>query len=105
MKGSGCGAPTVPRFPPHSLLALLNVMSAAVYLAFEIASQGPNRTFAATIEVVAGKAELETDLGLYMLFESGETPPHAKSTTLTRWHAVPDVLRRDQAQLPGRVGP
>ena len=47
----------------HRLLALLNVLSVglgvAVYLAIQIANQSANRAFAAAIDVVAGKAELE----------------------------------------------
>ncbi|MBA2622276.1 MAG: ABC transporter permease, partial [Chthoniobacterales bacterium] len=47
----------------HRLLALLNVLSVAlgvaVYLAIQIANHSANRAFAATIDVVAGKAELQ----------------------------------------------
>lgn len=47
----------------HRFLALLNVLSVglgvAVYLAIEIANYSANRAFAATIDVVAGKAELQ----------------------------------------------
>ncbi|MEP6821781.1 MAG: FtsX-like permease family protein, partial [Chthoniobacterales bacterium] len=47
----------------HRLLALLNILSVAlgvaVYLAIQIANQSANRAFAATIDVVAGKAELQ----------------------------------------------
>lgn len=47
----------------HPLLALLNICSVAlgvaVFLAIQIANQSANRAFAATIDVVAGKAELE----------------------------------------------
>ena len=47
----------------HRLLALLNVLSVAlgvaVYLAIQIANQSANRAFAATIDVVAGRAELQ----------------------------------------------
>ncbi|MDQ6623596.1 MAG: FtsX-like permease family protein [Verrucomicrobiota bacterium] len=47
----------------HRLLALLNLASVAlgvaVYLAIQIANQSANRAFAATIDVVAGKAELQ----------------------------------------------
>ena len=47
----------------HRLLVLLNVLSVAlgvaVYLAIQIANQSANRAFAATIDVVAGKAELQ----------------------------------------------
>ena len=47
----------------HPLLALLNILSVAVgvavYLATQIANHSANRAFAATVEVVAGKAELE----------------------------------------------
>jgi len=47
----------------HPLLALLNILSVAlgvaVYLATQIANQSANRAFAATVDLVAGKAELE----------------------------------------------
>ncbi len=47
----------------HRLLALLNVLSVAlgvaVFLAIQIANQSANRAFAATIDMVAGKAELQ----------------------------------------------
>ncbi|MEP6810969.1 MAG: ABC transporter permease, partial [Chthoniobacterales bacterium] len=47
----------------HRLLALLNILSVAlgvaVYLAIQIANQSANRAFAATIDVVAGKADLQ----------------------------------------------
>lgn len=47
----------------HRLLALLNVSSVAlgvaVYLAIQIANHSANKAFAATIDVVAGKAELQ----------------------------------------------
>ena len=47
----------------HALLALLNILSVAlgvtVYLATQIANQSANRSFAATVEMVAGKTELQ----------------------------------------------
>ena len=47
----------------HPLLGLLNVLSVAlgvaVYLATQIANQSANRAFAATVDLVAGKAELQ----------------------------------------------
>lgn len=47
----------------HPLLGLLNILSVAlgvaVYLATQIANQSANRAFAATIDLVAGKAELQ----------------------------------------------
>ena len=47
----------------HPLLATLNILSVAlgvaVYLATQIANQSANRAFAATVDLVAGKAELE----------------------------------------------
>jgi putative ABC transport system permease protein len=47
----------------HPLLALLNVASVAlgvsVYLATQIANQSANRSFAASVDLVAGKADLE----------------------------------------------
>lgn len=47
----------------HPLLASINVLSAAlgvaVFLAVQLANQSANRAFAATIDLVAGKAQLE----------------------------------------------
>jgi putative ABC transport system permease protein len=47
----------------HPLLGLLNVLSVAlgvaVYLATQIANQSANRAFAASVDLIAGKAELE----------------------------------------------
>src|SRR5204863_8839274 len=47
----------------HPLLATLNILSVAlgvaVYLATQIANHSANRAFASTIDVIAGKAELE----------------------------------------------
>ena len=47
----------------HPLLGLLNILSVAlgvsVYLATQIANHSANRAFAATIDLVAGKAELQ----------------------------------------------
>ncbi|HMG06158.1 MAG TPA: FtsX-like permease family protein [Chthoniobacterales bacterium] len=47
----------------HLLLALLNILSVAlgvaVYLATQIANHSANRAFAATVDLVAGKAEVE----------------------------------------------
>lgn len=47
----------------HRLLALLNVLSialgVAVYLAIQIANENANRAFAASVDLVAGKAHLE----------------------------------------------
>jgi putative ABC transport system permease protein len=47
----------------HPLLGLLNILSVAlgvaVYLATQIANQSANRAFAASVHLVAGKAELE----------------------------------------------
>ncbi|MGI8820648.1 MAG: ABC transporter permease [Chthoniobacterales bacterium] len=47
----------------HRLLALLNVLSVAlgvgVYLAIQIANHSANRAFAATVDIVAGKAALQ----------------------------------------------
>ena len=47
----------------HRLLAVLNILSVAlgvaVYLATQIANQSANRAFAATIDMVSGKADLE----------------------------------------------
>ena len=47
----------------HPLLGLLNILSVAlgvaVYLATQIANHSANRAFAATVDLVAGKAELQ----------------------------------------------
>ena len=47
----------------HRLLALLNVLSVAlgvaVYIAVQIANHSANRAFAATVDLVAGKADLQ----------------------------------------------
>jgi hypothetical protein len=47
----------------HPLLALLNILSVAVgvgvYLATQIANHSANRAFAATVEIVLGKTDLE----------------------------------------------
>jgi putative ABC transport system permease protein len=47
----------------HPLLGVLNILSVAlgvsVYLATQIANQSANRAFAASVDLVAGKAELE----------------------------------------------
>src|SRR5882757_5348305 len=47
----------------HRLLAVLNVLSVAlgvaVYLAIQIANHSAHRSFAASIDLVAGKAQLE----------------------------------------------
>ena len=47
----------------HRLLAALNIASVAlgvaVYLAIQIANHSANRAFAASVDVVAGKAQLE----------------------------------------------
>lgn len=47
----------------HPLLATLNILSVAlgvaVFLAIQIANQSANRAFAATVDMVAGKADLE----------------------------------------------
>src|SRR5204862_1194578 len=47
----------------HPLLAALNILSmalgVAVYLATQIANQSANRAFAATVDMVAGKADLQ----------------------------------------------
>src|SRR3954469_2834632 len=47
----------------HPLLGLLNILSVAlggaVFLATQIANQSANRAFAASVDVVAGKADLQ----------------------------------------------
>jgi putative ABC transport system permease protein len=69
----------------HPLLGLLNVLSVAlgvaVYLATQIANQSANRAFAASVDLVAGKAELEI------------TAPagHLPETILPQVAAVPGV--------------
>jgi putative ABC transport system permease protein len=69
----------------HPLLGLLNILSVAlgvaVYLATQIANQSANRAFAATVDLVAGKAELQI------------TAPggHLPETVLPQVVAVPGV--------------
>ncbi|HSP45256.1 MAG TPA: FtsX-like permease family protein [Chthoniobacterales bacterium] len=69
----------------HPLLGLLNILSVglgvAVYLATQIANQSANRAFAASVDLVAGKAELEI------------TAPagHLPETVLPQVGAVPGV--------------
>ena len=51
----------------HRLLAVLNVLSVAlgvsVYLAIQVANHSANRAFRATVDIVAGKAELQVTAG------------------------------------------
>ena len=69
----------------HPLLGALNILSVAlgvsVYLATQIANQSANRAFAASVDLVAGKAELEI------------TAPtrHLPDAVLPRVSAVPGV--------------
>jgi putative ABC transport system permease protein len=69
----------------HPLLGLLNILSVAlgvsVYLATQIANHSANRAFAATVDLVAGKAELQI------------TAPagHLPETALPQVAAVPGV--------------
>lgn len=69
----------------HPLLGLLNILSVAlgvaVYLATQIANHSANRAFAATVDLVAGKAELQI------------TAPggHLPETVLPQVAAVPGV--------------
>jgi putative ABC transport system permease protein len=69
----------------HPLLGLLNVLSVAlgvsVYLATQIANQSANRAFAASVDLVAGKAELE------ITAPTGRLP----ETVLPRVVSVPGV--------------
>jgi putative ABC transport system permease protein len=70
----------------HPLLGLLNILSVAlgvaVYLATQIANHSANRAFAATVDLVAGKAQLEI------------TAPagHLPETVLPQVAAAPGVL-------------
>src|SRR2546423_4525406 len=69
----------------HPLLGALNILSVAlgvsVYLATQIANQSANRAFASTVDLVAGKAELEI------------TAPtrHLPETILPQIAAVPGI--------------
>src|SRR5688572_13082375 len=69
----------------HPLLGLLNILSVAlgvaVYLATQIANQSANRAFAATVDLVAGKAELQITA----------TGGHLADTVLPQVAAVPGV--------------
>src|SRR3979411_1526533 len=59
----------------HPLLGLLNILSVAlgvaVYLATQIANHSANRAFAATVDMVAGKAELQITASAGNLPETG----------------------------------
>jgi putative ABC transport system permease protein len=69
----------------HPLLGLLNILSVAlgvsVYLATQIANQSANRAFAASVDLVAGKAELE------ITAPGGQLP----DTVLPKVAAVPGI--------------
>ncbi len=77
----------------HPLLATLNVLTVALgvalYLAIQIANQSANRAFAASVEVVAGKAQLEItasagNLPDELLPQIARTPGVAAATPLVR---------------------
>jgi putative ABC transport system permease protein len=84
----------------HPLLGLLNVLSVAlgvaVYLATQIANQSANRAFAATVDLVAGKAELEITapaghLPETVLPQVGVVPGVSAATPLVRgFVSLPD---------------
>jgi putative ABC transport system permease protein len=87
----------------HRLLALLNILSVAlgvaVYLAIQIANHSANRAFAAAIDVVAGKAELQ-------ITRAGQGLPDA---TLPAVAALPEIaaatpLVRGFVSLPDMPG-
>src|SRR5688572_22801185 len=87
----------------HPLLGLLNILSVAlgvaVYLATQIANQSANRAFAATVDLVAGKAELQIT----------GTAGHLADTVLPQVAAVPGVsaatpLLRGVVTLPDFPG-
>ena len=69
----------------HPLLGLLNVLSVAlgvaVYLATQIANQSANRAFAASVDLIAGKAELEIS----------SPTRHLPETILPQISAVPGI--------------
>jgi putative ABC transport system permease protein len=87
----------------HPLLGLLNIVSVAlgvsVYLATQIANHSANRAFAATINLVAGKAELEITAPAGHL---PETSFPAVSTTIGVAAATP--LVRGFVTLPDFPG-
>ncbi len=77
----------------HPLLATLNVLTVALgvalYLAIQIANQSANGAFAASVEVVAGKAQLEItapagNLPDALLPKIARTPGVAAATPLVR---------------------
>ncbi len=77
----------------HPLLATLNVLTVALgvalYLAIQIANQSANSAFAASVEMVAGKAELEINapagnLQDKLLPQIAHTPGIAAATPLVR---------------------
>jgi putative ABC transport system permease protein len=69
----------------HPLLGLLNILSVAlgvaVYLATQIANQSANRAFAASVDLIAGKAELEIS----------SPTRHLPETILPQIAAVPGI--------------
>jgi len=84
----------------HPLLAALNILSVAlgvtVYLATQIANQSANRAFAATVDMVAGKADLQITAPAGNLSETilpavATAPGVSAATPLVRgWLTLPD---------------
>ena len=87
----------------HRLLAILNILSVAlgvaVYLATQIANQSANRAFAATMDMVSGKAELE-------ITASGGSLPETVFPSVARAHGISATtpLIRDFVTLPQFLG-
>ncbi|MGH7937835.1 MAG: ABC transporter permease, partial [Bryobacteraceae bacterium] len=77
----------------HPLLATLNVatvaLGVALYLAIQVANQSANRAFEATVDVVAGRAQLEVhapagNLPDRLLPQIAEGPGVAAATPVVR---------------------
>src|SRR6476619_2790831 len=94
----------------HPLLGLLNILSVAlgvaVYLATQIANQSANRAFAASVDLVAGKAELEITAPTRRLPETvlpqvgGVTGVSAATPIVEGFVSLPD-FRGDYLEILG----
>src|SRR3954462_2863499 len=94
----------------HPLLGALNILSVAlgvsVFLATQIANQSANRAFAASDDLVAGKAELEITAPTRRLPETvlpqvgGVTGVSAATPIVEGFLALPDV-RGDYLEILG----
>ena len=94
----------------HPLLGLLNILSVAlgvsVFLATQIANQSANRAFAASVDLVAGKAELEITAPTRHLPETvlpqvGAAPGIAAATPIVEGLVSLPDSRGDYLQILG----